>query len=144
MERGPSLLCLSRQDTWDTGALLRTAEILSKHSGNKINRSTFPPYRLSYSIKSKLAVIVHLFYPDMWSDFSEQLKNIDVPFDLYISIPEQHINISIDKISKYHINTNRVVVPNRGRMAIFIIMNRLRKLDNYQYFLKLHTKEYSS
>ncbi len=124
-------------------SLLRTAEILSKHSGNKINRSTFPPYRLSYSIKSKLAVIVHLFYPDMWSDFSEQLKNIDVPFDLYISIPEQHINISIDKISKYHINTNRVVVPNRGRdvLPFITIMNRLRKLDNYQYFLKLHTKK---
>lgn len=126
-------------------SLLRVAEITSKYSSNKINKKQFPLYKYKYSDAAKIAVVVHLFYPDMWRQFDDALKNIDTEFDLYISVPQEHKDISIKKISSYHKNTNVTVVPNRGRdvLPFITIMNRIRQLNSYNYVLKLHSKKSS-
>lgn len=124
-------------------SLLRITETISKYSMSPKNKTAFPFYTLNYSKDSKLAVILHLFYSEMWDDFSEKLKNINVPFDLYVSVPEWHANVRIDTVNKHHKNTNLIVVPNRGRdvLPFITLMNRIRKLDTYEYVLKLHTKK---
>lgn len=124
-------------------SLLRVAETISKHSKKKNNSRTFPFYGMIYSKDSDLAVIIHLYYPEMWEKFRVKLKNINVPFDLFISIPKEFETIEINNVSEYHKKTNKVVVPNRGRdvLPFFMIVNRIKKLDNYKYILKLHTKK---
>jgi lipopolysaccharide biosynthesis protein len=124
-------------------SLLRIAETISKYSTNKNNNKLFPAYKFDYSKDAKLAVVIHLFYPNMMNAFSERLKNINIPFDLYVSVPSQYTAIRIEKISQYHKNTNVVVVPNRGRdvLPFLTIANRIRTLNNYEYVLKLHTKK---
>lgn len=124
-------------------SLLRIAETVSKYSNNKVNKLTFPTYGLSHSHEAKLAVVIHLFYPDMWQLFDEKLKRINVPFDLYVSVSGENSNISIDTVSTYHKNTNIIVVPNRGRdvLPFLMIMSRVVKLKQYEYILKLHSKK---
>lgn len=124
-------------------SLLRIAETVAKYSSKKENKKQFPAYRLEHSSSAKLAVIIHLFYPDMWDKLKEVLNRIDVEYDLYITVPEEHKDIQIKKINSQHKNTNIVVVPNRGRdvLPFVMLMNRIRHLDNYDYILKLHTKK---
>lgn len=124
-------------------SLLRIAETISNYSENENNKKDFPYYGFSYSPKSKLAIVVHLFYPEMWETFRKELGKINVEFDLYVSIPNQHRDIDLGKISKFHNKTNIIEVPNRGRdvLPFVTIMNRVKKLSNYEYILKLHTKK---
>lgn len=124
-------------------SLLRIAETVSKYSANKENKSAFPFYGFDYSKNAKLAVNIHLFYPEMWNVFSEKLKKISTEFDLFISVPQHHADVAIEKISKYHKNTNVTIVPNRGRdvLPFLTTMTRAKMLDNYEYVLKLHTKK---
>lgn len=123
-------------------SLLRIAETLSRYSSD-VNKMAFPAYGFKYATEAKLAVVVHLYYPDMWSKIREKLKNIDVPFDLYVSVSAENQNNNLATVNKYHKNTNVIVVPNRGRdvLPFLTIANRMRKLGNYEYILKLHTKK---
>lgn len=122
--------------------LRRIAETTANYSSEKSNVVSFPSYGMNRHKDTKLAVIVHLYYLDMWGQVEEGLSRISQDFDLYISVPVGYSDISIDNVSKYHKNTNIVKVPNRGRdvLPFATIMNRIRKL-NYDYVLKLHTKK---
>ena len=87
------------------------------------------------------AVILHLFYPEMWDEISRYLNNMDGMFDLYISAP-QGVNIPEDKIRAGHNHTHIFRFVNRGRdISPFLnIMSGICSLD-YTYVLKLHTKK---
>jgi len=124
-------------------SLIRIAETLSKYSHNKSNQKAFPFYKFSYSKDANLAIVLHLYYPEMLDVFYEKLKKINVPFDVYVSVPQHYADIQIKRISNYHKNTNVVVVPNRGRdvLPFLTIMSRVKMLNNYEFVLKLHTKK---
>lgn len=91
--------------------------------------------------ESKIAVIVHLYYPDLWLDIADKLKNIKQPFDLYISTTDN--SVSINKVSEFHKETNVVVFPNRGRdvLPFLMILTHIRSLYQYESILKVHTKK---
>lgn len=122
--------------------LLRTAEVLAKYSKNKKNADNFPAYRLKSDKKAKLAVVVHLYYPNMWPKISKGLQNIKEPFDLYVTVSYSNRIIELPKVSEYHKNTNVITVPNRGRdvLPFLMVTERIRRLNKYEYLLKLHTK----
>ena len=123
--------------------LRRVSEVIAKYSKNKQNKTNFPAYQLKHDKKAKLAVIVHLFYPNMWMKIAEKLANISEDFDLYITVSDSNKNIEIPKVSQYHKNTNIIVVPNRGRdvLPFLTVAGRIRELGQYEYLLKLHTKK---
>lgn len=123
--------------------LLRTAETLARHSNNKTNKKTFSPYKLQCSVSAKLAIVVHLYYPEMWEKISKALQVIDVEFDIFVSVPDGSGVVQLEKISKFHKYTNIVTVPNRGRdvLPFVTLTNRIRAAGNYEYLLKLHTKK---
>lgn len=90
---------------------------------------------------AKLAVVIHLYYPDMWDEFQQQLSKIDhLNFDLFISIPSEG---SIrDKIKKSYPKAFIYIAPNRGRDVLpFIWIMQFIKNMNYSYVLKLHSKK---
>jgi len=124
-------------------SLLRVAEVLSRYSKNPKNRDAFPPFGLKWSPEAKLAVVVHLYYPEMWPTFAAKLKNINVPFDLYVTVMKRDSGIQITPINHHHRNTNIITVANRGRdvLPFVVVAGRLRELRNYDYILKLHSKK---
>ncbi len=95
---------------------------------------------LQINKKMKLAVIFHLYYPDLIPEFKSYLENIDYEYDLYLTIPD---NISVNYVDLKFVPKNIYVYrhPNRGRdIAPFIYVYR-EIYNNYDFFLKIHSKK---
>lgn len=123
-------------------SLLRIAEVVSAYSAEQRNKEAFPAFGVMRSKKARLAVVIHLHYIDMWPTFAEKLARIDVPFDLFVSVPLEHRSLQLEKTGPMHLQTTIVPVPNRGRDVLPFIMvaTRLRG-QGYDYILKVHSKK---
>ena len=101
-------------------------------------------YQFSYSSdgSSRDAVIVHLYYQDMWHDISDRLSVLSRSFDLYLSVTED-LTFDIAKINEFHRETNVIKFPNRGRdvLPFLMIAKRILRENSYKSVLKLHTKK---
>lgn len=122
--------------------LNRTAEVLAKYSNNPKNQNNFRAYQID-APKNKLAVVVHLYHPDMWPIIVDNLRKIPEPFDLFISLSEKDRDTVIEspfKNCNVYINT----LPNRGRDVLpFLYMLRRISTAGYKYVLKIHSKKSS-
>ena len=90
---------------------------------------------------SDIAVIIHLYYKDLWDEFKYYLDNIPVEYDLFISIPVE-VYFDTDKIFSFKKNAYIYRNINRGRdvshfLKIFQSIYPLK----YKYGLKLHSKK---
>mgnify|MGYP000745880679 CR=1 FL=1 len=91
--------------------------------------------------KAKVAVCVHLFYPDLWPTFREALKNIPEAWDLYVSVPSYACTPSLAQIAQEHPNVWFLPCTNRGRDVLpFLRWLELGVFDRYDAVCKLHTK----
>lgn len=91
---------------------------------------------------TKLAVVLHLYYIDMWSQFTQYLKRLEgQDYDLFVTIPVHHGGFR-DKIIEDFKNAQVFAVPNRGRDVLpFIwLASHLERLG-YETYLKLHSKK---
>ena len=95
------------------------------------------------SNKTKLAVVVHLYYPDLWPVIQSKLEQISEPFDLFVSVQAKDRNISLERAGTNHKKTNIVVLPNRGRdvLPFLVILKEIKKAKQYEYILKIHSKK---
>ena len=88
-----------------------------------------------------ILVHCHIFYPELWEELKSCIKNIAPnPFDLFVTMVEEHNDISKDiqnNFPKAHID----IVKNVG-YDIFPFVSVLNKinLEDYSYVVKLHTK----
>lgn len=149
-EKSP-IIFLNAWNEWAEGAMLeptmhlghanlvRTAEVLAKYSGNKDNMQTFPLMATPNSGSTKIAVIIHLFYPELWEILTDNLKYISQEFDIFVTVPEKHSDLKL--LYKDH-KVNIVVVPNWGRDILpFLHVMRKIRAAGYEYVLKLHSKK---
>jgi len=106
---------------------------------HKITESLY----LETSPDTKLAVVLHLYYPSLWPVISKKLARINVPFDLFVSVQTKDKELVLDKVSKYHKVTNIASFPNRGRdvLPFMLILEKIRQENQYKYILKLHSKK---
>jgi lipopolysaccharide biosynthesis protein len=76
---------------------------------------------------AKIAVVLHLFYPEMWDYFNKKLQSLDAPYDLYVSIPEQKRN-QIPTDLQAHATV--FFTPNHGRdvLPFLYICRRIQHL----------------
>ena len=100
-------------------------------------------FHIETSPKAKLAVVLHLYYPSLWPDIKAKLNNINVPFDLFVSVQLKDKDIVLDSVNKYHGTTNIVALPNRGRdvLPFLVVADKVSKAGQYAYILKLHSKK---
>ena len=92
------------------------------------------------SIKDlRIAVIAHVFYGDLWEEIESYLKNIPIPFDLYITMIEGR-ECQEAKDATY---ADRVfVLPNKGfDVGPFIHAIKEIDLSKYDLVCKIHTKK---
>jgi hypothetical protein len=96
----------------------------------------------SFKSSNKIAVILHLFYIDLWNEFELALAGISQEFDLYISIHEGKTRDIASTILKRFPNAKLYEFSNKGRdiYPFLTIFKEIQPL-NYTLILKLHTKK---
>jgi glycosyltransferase involved in cell wall biosynthesis len=113
------------------------------YTRNKKYQKLAKSFKIKKSPNTKLAVVVHLYYPDAWPFIKEKLKNITVPFDIFVSVRQNDKDTVLDRVSKYHKVTNIVALPNRGRdvLPFMLIVSKISSEGQYKYLLKIHGKK---
>ena len=99
--------------------------------------------RIELSKNNKeIAVIVHLYYIDIWDEIVCLFKNITVPFDIYVTVNEQVSLKTIKYIQDSVPNIEVIQVENRGRdiLPFLDVLHRIETMK-YKYICKLHTKK---
>lgn len=100
---------------------------------------------------TKMAVVVHLYYRDLWNEIKHHLTNIPIEFDLFISICDTFDgvkyttkkNTEIKKeIKNSFPNVKIKIFPNLGRdVAPFLEIINKMNLKTYDVILKIHSKK---
>lgn len=87
-----------------------------------------------------ILVVVHIYYPNLWPELQGYLKNITVPYDLYVTTTEGNKFLKED-VLKFNPSVHFEIVENRGYdVGPFIHTLNQINLDKYDYLIKLHTK----
>lgn len=90
----------------------------------------------------EIAVVLHLYFFDLWDEIAAYLDNITEPFDLYISIPERFNCSAIDKVIQKYPSVHIRPVENRGRdIGPFLTLLAEIMPRNYEAVCKIHTKK---
>jgi len=91
----------------------------------------------------RVAVVAHIFYPDLIPEIYTTLKHIVEPFDLIVTTPhEDAVSDIFATFSPLAAGVAVAVAENRGRdVGPFIAVHRNRMLDHYDVILKLHSKK---
>jgi lipopolysaccharide biosynthesis protein len=100
----------------------------------------FDPLKLLRAIK--VAVIVHLFYADLWGEIARRLGNIPIPFDLFVSVPQENAAALRAMVSRDYPGAQVLEVANAGRDvgAFFAVLPKVLA-GNYSALCKLHSKK---
>jgi len=93
-------------------------------------------------VKHDTAIVVHLFYPDVWEEIAAYLQTLPKNYDLYITVPEElpehHLTDLLETIPE----ASFFMVENRGRDVLpFLLLLKHIGTDSYRYLCKLHTKK---
>ncbi|EDK72383.1 Lipopolysaccharide biosynthesis protein-like protein [candidate division TM7 genomosp. GTL1] len=91
----------------------------------------------------RLAVVVHIFYPELANEIYDVIKNIVEPFDLIITTPhEGAVSELIDTFAPLASSVAIALSENRGRdVGPFLAVHRSGLLERYDAVLKLHSKK---
>jgi len=94
--------------------------------------------------KAPQAIVVHIYYPDLWPEFRETLCKVDVPFDLYVTITWRG-DETLDLKAQVQADFPKawvMAVPNKGRDILpFLTLVNAGALTGYRAVAKLHTKK---
>lgn len=147
-----SLVFINAWNEWGEGAHLEpdrrfgyayldsTAKVLNSFSPMVTDR--LQESRKTIQKSHHVAVVLHLYYVDLWEDIKAYLSHIGQPFDLYISVPKGIYMNQIEMILGDYPNAHLYDFENRGRdMGPFVeIFKDIAALD-YDYLCKLHSKK---
>lgn len=125
--------------------MLRKLQIVNL-SAESLKQGAFPSSSPAGKKELKIAVHLHLYYPEMLSFFLPLLKNIPFPFDLFFSLREKDDGLLYRKELEEKLpNMNHFFwknVPNRGRdMAPLLCTFGKTLSSQYDLFCHLHTKK---
>ena len=92
--------------------------------------------------EADIAVIVHLFYFELWDEIQSYLHHIPESFDLYISLSNGVTRDQINSILEQYPNAHLYSFENRGR-DIWPFMKIFREIEGFEYrcICKIHSKK---
>lgn len=95
-----------------------------------------------FHASGEVAVIIHLYYPEMWEEIERYLSNIKCSFDIYISINYRLDTNLLERIMS--LNSKIYLLENRGRdIAPFVKIFCANEFDRYLAVCKIHSKKSS-
>ncbi len=108
-------------------------------ASDRIFRKEPEPIRGTHA---RTAIIIHLFYPDIWEEIYRYLSALDMPYDLYVTLPKHIDESDAMRILQACPQATLYTVENRGRdvLPFLLVMNHIG-IDTYTYLCKLHTKK---
>jgi lipopolysaccharide biosynthesis protein len=131
------------QDTMDIG-VVADDDLVAEHpellygwprEDSPLPRVADPPEH------SPVAVVVHIYYEDTWSDIIGALRGLTVPFDLIITTVAGRERL-IETIGRAYPRAEIEIVENRGRdVGPFMLLLERGRLDRYKYVCKVHGKK---
>jgi lipopolysaccharide biosynthesis protein len=91
--------------------------------------------------RGRLAVVAHLYYPDLWDEISAAIANIEEPFDLFITLVAGAADGLAGAIRQRWPFAHVLTVENHGRDILpFLAILQSGVLFRYELTCKLHTK----
>ena len=116
----------------DTQRKLQRCRVVSDYSG----RFHEKPVRTA-----EAAVIVHLFYFDLWPDIASYLERIPANYDLYVSVPPQFAPDVVRDIAVRYPQARFRITENRGRDIAPFLQWLTEICDlGYTAVCKIHSK----
>jgi lipopolysaccharide biosynthesis protein len=103
-----------------------------------------PPFAIPASTRSqpRIAVVLHLFYLDLWPEIGRRLSTIEEPFDLIVSVPAERRAEAEATIQADVASAQVIGVENRGRdIGPFLELLGSGRFDRYDYLCKIHGKK---
>jgi lipopolysaccharide biosynthesis protein len=90
----------------------------------------------------RVAVIAHIFYPDLAAQLLDYVSNIPVSADLFVSTDQPEKKSAIEEaFHSYNNGTVRVdCFPNRGRDLAAMLVGYADVLEDYDVILHIHSK----
>lgn len=88
------------------------------------------------------AVVLHLYYPELWPEMAAELAHLGDDYDLYVALPEHADESARQAITRQVPKAMLLEFPNRGRdIAPFLtVLKGIRPLG-YRQVLKIHAKK---
>lgn len=91
--------------------------------------------------RGRIAVVLHLFDPDLWNEMREAIERILHPFDLFVSLTRGASDHMRDAIMQAFPNAWIFDFEDRGRdIGPFLVFLQSGVLSRYDLVCKLHTK----
>ena len=108
----------------------------------KSKRALIHATRFQARKEADIAVIVHLFYFELWDEIQSYLHHIPESFDLYISLSNGVTRDQINCILEQYPNVHLYSFENRGR-DIWPFMKIFREIEGFEYqcICKIHSKK---
>lgn len=89
----------------------------------------------------RIAVCLHLYYPELWPEFLNLLRGLPEPWDLFITVPDFAATPMLRQIAADAPGARLLPCRNRGRDVLpWLRLYASGALDNYDLVCKLHTK----
>ena len=104
------------------------------------DRAQFRQLRTSKP-RGRIAVVIHVYYEDLWPELSDAIANIEEVFDLFVTVTESCSEEFREKLAKTWPFAYVLIVKNFGRDILpFLSLVRTQILFRYELVCKLHTK----
>ena len=136
---------------WGEGAYLEPDTNYGYASINSLSKALFDrPYKeikinhTYFNSKSIVAIQVHLYYDDLIEEIVNKTNNIPIYFDLYVStdsLYKKNKIIDYIKNNSKSKNVEILVVENKGRDVIPLLIQMKNKVKKYKYICHIHTKK---
>lgn len=94
--------------------------------------------------RADVAIVCHVYYPDLWPEFREKLARVPVPHDLYVTLTYrgEETEALADQIRAEFPRATVVPLENRGRDILpFLTLVNAGALSGYDAVCKMHTKK---
>ncbi|KAA1002562.1 hypothetical protein FVF58_37185 [Paraburkholderia panacisoli] len=89
----------------------------------------------------RIAVVVHLYYEDLWPEICAALGAIEESFDLFVSVQSAASERIVNDIKSFYPLAKVLRFENRGRDVLpFVALINSGVLFNYELVCKVHTK----
>ena len=91
--------------------------------------------------RGRIAVVLHLYYPELWPEFRDALSALSEPFDLFVTLTAGYSDEAADWIRADYPWARIVTLENHGRDILpFVILINSGVLFRYELVCKLHSK----
>ena len=91
--------------------------------------------------RGRIAIVVHVFYPDLWDEMRQAIGKVDELFDLFVSLTIGVSDQMRAPVKRAYPDAYIFEHPNIGRdIAPFLALLRSGALFKYELVCKLHTK----